>query len=100
MTDTNKKGAAILIAAIAALAIWSFSRRPTAVQVAVEETVSNPFTEPYYQTNPGVQDVSTTGGLPPFQSDLTVNVYADPLAGISNKYIPMFGFVGVAAIGS
>lgn len=91
---------ALAIGAVAIWAIWNFSRRPGPVTQAINETASNPFAEPFYQTNPGVQDSTTTGGFPPFESNTTVNVYADALSGISNKYIPMFGFVGVTAIGS
>lgn len=91
------------VAALAALALWANYRRKPATPLQVVEEVApdnSPFYAPYYWGNPGISPNGTTGGGPTFSGDVTVNVSADALSGLTNKYIPLFGFVGVTAIGS
>ena len=50
-------------------------------------------------TMDGVYDNSNAGidaYSPPDLGDLTINVQDGALAGLSNQYIPLFGFVGMA----
>ncbi len=58
------------------------------------------FTTPYLQPTPGVSDsvVNMFGNSgQPFQSDITVNLTTNPFSQLTQKYIPLYGFVGMAA---
>ena len=58
------------------------------------------FTTPYLQPTPGISDsvVNIFGNSgQPFQSDITVNVTTNPFSQLTQKYIPLYGFVGMSA---
>lgn len=96
MTEQNKKALwfilAILIIAYVLNRVIN-SRNAEYAQVVDSAPVNN-FYAPYYYTVPGVDPSNTPG----FES--TVNVYVDnpALAGLDNKYIPIFGLVGMTAV--
>lgn len=110
MSDKAKWALGALVA-LAALLFWARNSRQAATvipadagQVAENNAATGgnnaPFYAAYYQTNPGIIDGSTTGKGPVFSGDVNVMINADALSGLTNRYIPMFGFVGVTAIGS
>lgn len=97
MTDQNKRAVYLIAALVAVIIVLEWLSRRNAVQVVPAE--NDQFTAPYFWPNgiyPGVTNMN--GGISPFES--TVNVYVDnpALAGLSNQYIPMFGFVGMTAV--
>lgn len=85
--------------AAAILVVWLLMRsRPQSnVPVAVQQAASPgnlQFFAPYYGGVPG------SDNPPGFQSgDITVNVDAGAYGHLNNSYIPLFGFVGVTAVG-
>ena len=85
-----------------ALLVWYFAthQQPT-VTVADPTSSGNDFYAPFYSTNPGIPDIPQVlnGGNSPFNSAITVNVTSALPSGLANDYMPMFGFVGVTAVG-
>lgn len=66
-----------------------------------EETAQEDYTDPYGWPVPGIApNYGITNGGAPFQSVVNVNANWDPYSGLTREYIPMFGFVGVTAVGS
>lgn len=98
MTDQQKHAVYFLagLVGIALLLRW-WTNRPAPV---VEEPPANDFYAPYSWPAGGwFPGPNMNGGNVPFES--VVNVYVDnpALAGIANQYIPMFGLVGMTAVG-
>lgn len=57
------------------------------------------WTQMFYQTTPGVLDSSVNGG-PTFTSNNSVTVNTVDYSGLRGGYFPMFGFVGMTAVGA
>jgi hypothetical protein len=76
------------------LLLWWLTRKPQTVQQAMQ---MSPWSAPFFQTNPGINDGSTWGGAQ-FQANNTLNYYDGNIKGLSNQYIPMFGLVGMTAV--
>ncbi len=58
------------------------------------------FLVPYSGTTPGYEDNSVTYNGPggqPFASTINVNVTPNVFGSLTNNYIPLYGFVGMAA---
>lgn len=97
MTEANKRALYLFVTlAIVVIVLEFLSRRKPAV---LQAPAQDDFAAPYYWPNgiyPGPYNMN--GAASPFES--TVNVYLDnpALAGLSNQYIPMFGFVGMTAV--
>lgn len=81
---------------------WIEKRRADAVQEVTAPATGPDFAAPYYWSNPGIYDDPRilNGANAPFNS--VVNVYVDnpAVAGLANQYIPLFGFVGMTAVGN
>lgn len=94
-----KAGLAVLV--IAAVIAMVRRHRMTDVQLLAAQTPSTPdFYSMYYQTNPGIADSIVTGNGPSFTAQNTININTGAIAGLSNAYMPMFGLVGMTAIGA
>lgn len=109
--DDKKQKQLILIGGVASIALWLWLRRKRTknaeVLVPTDGDGNNAgggaglqggqnnqaFYELYYQTNPGITDLK-------FGGDTSLYFNIDPFNQLSRSYIPMFGFVGVTAIGS
>lgn len=94
MSEQNKI-ATVFIAAMLLLAYFMFRRS----RQTVSEIISGPdFYSPYYSTNPGIPDdpITLNGG----DNVFNLNFDIPELAGLSNKYIPIFGLVGMTAVGA
>jgi len=93
------------VAAIAIILIWLNRREKTPIE-EISEVVETPqnlqFYEPYYYTNAGIFDspANLNGATSPFQSQIDVYLSNPVIGELTNKYIPMFGFVGVTAVGA
>jgi len=87
----EKKYVAIGGVAIAAVLLMLMHRRDNGGSVLVPSP-ENAFTNPY----------QTDGKMPGtgFNSTVNLNIDTDAYAGLSNKYIPVFGFVGVGVTGT
>lgn len=102
----------MLVLAGAAGVAWFLWQRNIAAQKVtdtVPEGVSNqgnpendPFYAPYYWTTPGVapSPIILNGAAEPFQSIINVQVNSDVAQMMARQYIPMFGMVGVTAVGA
>lgn len=99
----EKKGyvhAAIAVAIIGVVYLILKLRNANRVNLP-EPLPSGPdFMSPYYYTNPGIDDSSVNGGGPVFNATNTINVNTGNIPGLSNAYMPLFGLVGVTAIGA
>lgn len=91
------------------LVLMFLRRKPETILDAVEDVTANAgtsnnnqFYDPFYYTTAGIPDLSIVlnGGDSPFNSQINVMLNNPMLGALSNKYIPMFGFVGVTAVGS
>jgi hypothetical protein len=80
--------------------IWWWLRKPGAVQQAVQQQAANPWSGPFLQTNPGINDQMTwlMSQPPQFNAQNTLNYYNGEISGLSRQYIPMFGLVGMTAV--
>ncbi len=91
------KWGALFAAIIVVWLLWrnrSTSVVPMPIQSGATST-NLQFFEPYYR---GVPNADNPRG---FQGgDITVNVNAGAYGQLTNQYIPMFGFVGVTAVGA
>lgn len=77
--------------------IWRNRSASSVVPLPVQDVAgsnNSSFYAPYYEAVPG-----SNSNPPDFTSNLTVNVNAGAYGGILNNYIPLFGFVGVTAVG-
>lgn len=110
MSEKKSDHAIVLVLTIAAIyLLWSryqvFSGANAANQTAsggvgTGGTGYPNFTTPYMQTTPGIYDnvVNMFGNTgQPFVSDIQVNLTNNPLSQLTQKYIPLYGFVGMAA---
>lgn len=90
MDKQHKIYAVVGVVAAAAL-IYLMNRRDGIVSDAINAPLNDPFTAPYYADG----KVPSDG----FVSNINVNVDANAFAGLSNQYMPVFGFVGVGVTG-
>lgn len=93
------------VGVVALLLTWLFLRRPKTQVELVEDVAAAPnmqFYEPYYFTTPGIADLPgvLNGSDSPFNSQIDIYLSNPALGALANKYIPMFGFVGVTAVGA
>lgn len=65
-------------------------------------SLQDQFYNAYYYTNAGIPDSTLilNGGDTAFNSGVNVTVENAALNSLHNKYIPMFGFAGVTAVGA
>lgn len=108
--DEKKQKQILVVGVVASIAIWLWLRRkPQSSEILVPTDGdgndagggaglqggqnNQAFYELYYQTNPGITDLK-------FGGDTSLFFNIDPFNQLSRSYIPMFGFVGVTAIGS
>ena len=80
---------------VIAFLLWAWQRKnQAAINDVIDQPPSNEFSDPYSWPAGYVP-----GQTPAFQS--TVNVYADNplLSTLSYQYIPIFGMVGMTAVG-
>lgn len=94
-----------LLVASGALAVWLlYQRAQKAAYDAANpapDAVQDPFTTPYYQGIPGSNSsVIMNGSDSPFYSTINVSLDANIAQSLANQYIPVFGFIGVTAVGS
>jgi hypothetical protein len=98
--DTKQKYSAALLAVLALGIAWlKWTGHPSVASGAATNAAAgvDPFTAPYGWSTPGISDdPNTLNGGPPFQSSVNVNVNPSYLASLSQQYIPLFGFVGLA----
>lgn len=78
--------------AIAAALLFLMNRRDNGNGSILVSSPDNAFTNPYI----------TDGKMPGtgFNSTVNLKIDVDPYAGLSNKYMPVFGFVGVGVTGT
>ena len=93
-----KAGLAVLV--IAAVIAMVRRHRMTDAQIIAAQPSAPDFTSPFYQTNPGIYDNSVNGNGPSFNAQNTININTGAISGLSNSYMPMFGLVGMTAIGA
>lgn len=84
------------------IVLWFLMKRK---QNAVLGEVNTPPSLQDQFTNDIINPINTNpstlfGGPNAFQSSINVNVSGNALSYLTNKYIPLFGFVGVTAIGA
>lgn len=76
---------------------WKLHRNlGTVTAQPAEELQTDPFLDPYQNTNPGIDDRTVNGpqGIAFQGGDISVNVNPNLAQYLSNHYIPLFGFVG------
>ena len=102
MTPENKKVLYLVSAVAAAGLFFAYFSRRSGPASAVTPAADAGFNSPYFWPTPGIYpDPSIlNGSTVPFES--TVNVYVEnpAISQLSNQYIPMFGFVGMTAVGA
>lgn len=77
--------------------IWRNRSASSVVPLPVQDVAgdsNSSFYAPYYEAVPG-----SNSNPPNFTSNITVNVEGGVYGNLSNAYIPLFGFVGVTAVG-
>lgn len=90
---TYVKGAVIVVGL---LVLWYLLRPKPTVQ---QEKQLSPWEAPFFQVNPGINDTLVNNvSNPTFTANNVLNYYDGTIAGLSNKYIPMFGLVGMTAV--
>lgn len=90
--------AAIAVAVIAV--IWLIMRGRSNSTIIPPEGL-NSFQQPFFWTNPGIADnKGTLNGGPTFNATNTINVNTGQIAGLSRSHIPLFGLVGMTAVGA
>ena len=88
------------IAVVAIAAVWYLLRNRNGAAPALSTGGLNGFQAPYFYTNPGIPDNPwLINGGPTFLGTNTVNVHTGTISGLSNAYMPMFGLVGMTAVG-
>jgi len=70
------------------------SKAPEVPNEIAEDPPNEDFYAPYYWPTPGVYPESS-----PFESTVSVFIDANPINSLSQQYIPMFGLVGMTAVG-
>jgi len=94
-----KAGLAVVV--IAAVVAMLRRHRMNDAQILASQPPATPdFYSMYYQTNPGISDSGVNGGNDTFTAQNTININTGAISGLSNAYMPMFGLVGMTAIGS
>src|SRR5438034_152480 len=100
MTDKGKTYLKAVAIVAVLLVVWWWFRKPKTVQ----QTASmSPWAAPFFQTNPGITDLTTwniANPAPSFNATNTLNYQNGQIAGLSNEYFPMFGLVGMTAVGA
>lgn len=103
-----KKDHAIMLA-MGVLLLWFLLRKHNSISTQNSLTMqapvmgnpqsqTNDFAAPYFQTTPGIADSPSIlfGGPNAFQGTINANVNVNPLNSLYQKYIPLYGFVGMA----
>lgn len=95
---TAKKVAIVGIVAIAAYLLWKKNQPVPAAEAAPP---IDAWQAPYLYTTPGLDPntIIMNGNPSAFISTYDISVSADNLNYLTNKYMPLFGFVGVTGIG-
>ena len=87
--------AGVIVAVL--LLLWYMLTRPKAAPASNPQL--SPWQAPFYQVNPGINDtIVNNSSNPNFVANNTLNYYDGTISGLSNKYIPMFGLVGMTAV--
>lgn len=85
------------------LVLWYLLMRRTAGNTVVNPVVENEagpdWLQMFYQTTPGILDNSVNNG-PTFNSNNSVNVNTVDYNKLAGGYFPLFGFVGMTAVGN
>ena len=96
--ETLTKVAVVGGVAIVAILMMHQRSKNNPIVDALDTSPSNAgFENPYYENTPGSNNTYVLNGGPPFLSALNVDVHPELLGYLSQKYIPMFGFVGITA---
>jgi len=100
MTERQKVYMKAALAVVILLIVWLIMRQ-RASNVVMPPPTMNSFQAPYFTTNPGIPDSQfILNGGPTFNASNTVNVNANGGNGLSNSYMPLFGLVGMTAVGA
>jgi len=100
MTDRQKTYMKAAIAVAILVVVWLIMRQ-RANNVVLPPPTMNSFQAPYFTTNPGIPDNQfVLNGGPTFTATNNVNVTAFGGNGLSNSYMPLFGLVGMTAVGA
>lgn len=85
----------------ALLLLWFFFNRRNAVALPPTSTsLDGPdWTQMFYQNTPGVLDSSVNNG-PTFNTNNSVEVNTVDYGKLAGGYFPMFGYVGMTAVGN
>ncbi|HKY44758.1 MAG TPA: hypothetical protein VJM50_16825 [Pyrinomonadaceae bacterium] len=88
------------IAVVAIAVVWYLLRNRNGAAPALSTGGLNGFQAPYFYTNAGIPDnTMLVNGGPTFQAVNTINLRTGNINGLSNAYMPMFGLVGMTAVG-
>lgn len=103
MTDREKTYMTAIIAVVVLLIVFLILKRRPVDQVMgpVTQSGSTNYYSSYFQTNPGVNDTTTTGSSgTTYTSTADITVQTFGLNALSKQFIPMFGLVGMTAVGA
>lgn len=90
------------VIAIAIIAIFFIRKNKGSISNVTNNNApdQNEFNDAFYNNGIVPSNNNLFGGNTPFQSDISVNVNGSgALSYLTNRYIPLFGFVGATAIG-
>ncbi len=86
----------IAFAAIVIAIIWAWMKRKTAATTTTATPAAADLPVSWDAPMTGVYDANPFAYQPPNASALTVNIGNQMASQLSDQYMPMFGFVGIA----